>query len=80
MGIELRIRDPRVEGVAPLRCAALSVGEDDEACRAGVSRTNFRNCELFIMALLQVVGGGMSLEQLCPSALCLQIQGWSRGT
>jgi len=53
IGIELRIREPSAEGVAPLRDAAadLSAGDDEEACRAGVSRTSLRNCELFIFGI-----------------------------
>lgn len=53
MGMELRMREPSAEGVAPLRidCADLSAGEDSDAFRAGVSRTNFRNCELFIVKI-----------------------------
>ena len=44
IGIELRIREPRADGVAPFRlCADLSAGEEEEPCRAGVSRTSFRN-------------------------------------
>jgi hypothetical protein len=43
-GIELRIRGPRADDVAPLRllCAALSDGEEG-AYLAGVSRTSLRN-------------------------------------
>lgn len=54
MGIELRIREPSAEGVAPLRlvCADLSVGDAAWAFRAGVSRTSLRNWELFIMLSL----------------------------
>jgi hypothetical protein len=53
MGMELRIREPSAEGVAPLRllCADLSVGEDAAAFLAGVSRTSFRNWELFMVML-----------------------------
>jgi hypothetical protein len=62
MGIELRMRDPSAEGVAPLRlaCAALSDGEEDEGFRAGVFCTSLRNCSLFIVmfgaVVLRVVG------------------------
>ena len=54
MGMELRIRDPRAEGVAP---SCLGVAPTDSLLspepgwRAGVSRTNLRNCELFILSL-----------------------------
>jgi hypothetical protein len=53
IGIELRIREPSAEGVAPLRDAAadLSAGDEEEACRAGVSRTSLRNWELFIFGV-----------------------------
>jgi hypothetical protein len=44
MGIQLRIREPSADGVAPFRfCVDLSDGEEEELCRAGVSRTSFRN-------------------------------------
>jgi hypothetical protein len=54
IGIELRIREPSAEGVAPLReeAADLSAGDEEEACRAGVSRTSLRNCELFIFGVV----------------------------
>jgi hypothetical protein len=53
IGIELRILEPSAEGVAPLRdvAADLSAGDEEEACRAGVSRTSLRNCELFIFGV-----------------------------
>jgi hypothetical protein len=53
IGIELRIREPSAEGVAPLRedAADLSAGDEEEACRAGVSRTSLRNWELFIFGV-----------------------------
>jgi hypothetical protein len=53
IGIELRIREPSAEGVAPLReeAADLSAGDEEEACRAGVSRTSLRNWELFILSV-----------------------------
>jgi hypothetical protein len=56
MGMELRIREPSTEEVAPFRllCAELSVGDRADAFLAGVSRTSFRNCELFIVLLLSV--------------------------
>jgi hypothetical protein len=60
IGIELRIREPSAEGVAPLRdeAADLSTGDEEEACRAGVSRTSLRNWELFIFG----AGVGCSRE------------------
>ena len=54
MGMELRNRDPRVEGVAPSRLGvAPSVGllSPEPGWRVGVSRTSLRNCELFIARL-----------------------------
>jgi hypothetical protein len=54
MGMELRMREPRAEGVAPSRLGvALSVDllSPKFDCRAGVSRTSLRNCELFILRL-----------------------------
>jgi hypothetical protein len=52
MGRELRIREPRADGVAPshLGVGSLSV-ELEPACRPGVSRTSLRNWELFMVAL-----------------------------
>lgn len=49
MGMELRIREPSADGVAPLRLAALSVGEEEEGSLAGVFCTSLRNCSLFIV-------------------------------
>jgi hypothetical protein len=62
MGMELRIREPRAEGVAPSRLGvAPSVGllSPELDWRAGVSSTSLRNCELFIEAL---GGGGGSVD------------------
>jgi hypothetical protein len=64
MGMELRIRDPRAEGVAPSRLGvAPSVGllSPEPDWRAGVSRTSLRNCELFI-ALLRIGCEGQEIE------------------
>lgn len=50
MGILERIRDPR-DGVAPSLLGVapkLPLLSDSAAWRAGVSRTNLRNCELFM--------------------------------
>lgn len=59
MGIELRMREPSADGVAPfLLCAVLSVGEEAWACRAGVSRTSLRNWELFIVFCVCGLNGG----------------------
>lgn len=52
IGIELRILDPSAEGVAPSRLGVapnLDVPSLVPACLAGVSNTNFLNCELFIV-------------------------------
>ena len=52
MGMALRIREPKADGVEPSRLGvAPSVGllSPELDCRAGVSRTSFRNCELFIV-------------------------------
>ena len=47
--MELRMREPNVGGVAPSRLGEdLFPAEEVPACRAGVSRTSFRNCELFM--------------------------------
>ena len=46
MGIELRMREPSADGVAPFRAAGvdlLSEGEEEDPWRAGVSRTSLRN-------------------------------------
>ena len=62
MGMELRIREPSADGVAPSRrVVALSVGlpSPEFDCWVGVSRTSFRNCELFIVTL---GGGNRSLD------------------
>ena len=68
IGIELRILEPSAEGVAPLRDVAtdLSAGDEEEACRAGVSRTSLRNWELFIFG----VGVGCSRELRMKVAGC----------
>jgi hypothetical protein len=72
MGMELRIRDPRAEGVAPSRLGvAPSVGllSPEPDWRAGVSRTSLRNCELFI-ALLRIGCEAQEIEvgdKLWPS-------------
>jgi hypothetical protein len=52
MGIELRMREPSAEGVVPSRLEVapiLELASPDPACLAGVSRTSFLNCELFIV-------------------------------
>lgn len=52
MGIELRIREPSAEGVAPSRLGAAPVAEflsPGVVCLAGVSSTSFRNCWLFMV-------------------------------
>lgn len=53
IGMELRIREPNAEGVDPSRLGTVEdvvAGEEVKAWRAGVSRTSFLNCELFIVA------------------------------
>jgi hypothetical protein len=58
MGMELRIREPSAEGVAPSRLdVAPNPGllSPDPACRAGVSNTSLRNCELFIVVVVRQV-------------------------
>jgi hypothetical protein len=67
--------------------ADLSAGDEEEACRAGVSRTSLRNWELFILGVgvawvvhelrMMAMAGcflqGSSLAELFFSALC-----WAR--
>ena len=57
--MELRMRDPSAEGVAP-SCLGVAprvaLASPDFECRAGVSRTSLRNCELFIVRV-EVAGG-----------------------
>ena len=52
MGIELRILEPRADGVAPSRLGVaprVELLSPDTACLAGVSSTSFLNWELFIV-------------------------------
>jgi hypothetical protein len=66
IGIELRIREPSAEGVAPLRGEAvdLSTGDEEEACRAGVSRTSLRNWELFILGVFVDCSRELRMEMM----------------
>jgi hypothetical protein len=52
------MREPRAEGAPSRRGVAPSAGllsALEEGCRAGVSRTSLRNCELFIVVLVRNV-------------------------
>ena len=54
IGMLLRIREPRVLGVVPSLLSAapgLALLSPAPDCLAGVSRTNFLNCELFMVVL-----------------------------
>ena len=62
MGMLERMRDPRADGIAPsLRSVAPRPVLPPEASgrQAGVSSTNFRNCELFMVLVANFVELGL---------------------
>jgi len=73
MGIELRMREPSADGVAPFRAAVLDLlsdGEEEEVWPAGVSRTSLRNWLLFILeTVLYSMAAGVEVGVLRLTAL-----------